>query len=213
MKPLFKISLVLGQAAAIFVAFKAGGVIKAGQMRAKPWETYTSQIPPGVALNPVPLNVVNRNAGVILRGSYLVNAVQHCNSCHTCPPYDQEIDSIAPGVLPPINAANYLAGGRRFGALNDTNAAISANLTPDLKTGLPGGLTLNEFLTALRTGRAHKTGRELKIMPWPMFNDLTDADLTAIYEYLRAVPHAEPGPDYPPGSRSLTRHAQTKPGA
>jgi ribosomal protein S13 len=34
-------------------------------------------------------------------------------------------------------------------------------------------------------------------------NDLTDADLTAIYEYLKAIPHAEPGPEYPPRTGPL----------
>ena len=168
---------------------------------------------PGVALNPVPLNVENRNAGIILRGSYLVNAMQHCNSCHTCPPYAADANPIALGVLPSINTAKYLAGGRRFGAPDDPDAPVSANLNPDPKTGLPGGLTYGEFLTALRTGRAHKTGRNLKVMPWPMFNDLTDSDLMAIYEYLRAIPHVEPGPDYPPGSRFRTLLPQSKPGA
>ena len=203
MKPLFKIGLVLGQVSVVLVAFRAGEAIKAGQVSAKSWEDYTSEIVPGVALNPVPLKVENRSVSLIIRGSYLVNANQHCNFCHTCPPYATNRDQIMPGQTVAFNAVNYMAGGRRFGASNDTNAPISANLTPDLKTGLPGGLTFNEFLTALRTGRSHKTGRNLEVMPWPMFKDLTDPDLLAIYEYLKAIPHAEPGTDgypYIPGT-------------
>ena len=198
MKPIFKVGLVLAQASVVLLAFRAGQIMKAGQTSAKPWEAYTSQIPPGVALNPVPLKVENDNPAMILRGSYLVNASQHCNFCHTCPPYSTKVDQIMPGRSVAFNAVNYMAGGRRFGASNDTNAPVSANLTPDLKTGLPGGLTLKEFLAALRTGRSHKTGRNLEFMPWPMFKDMTDTDLTAIYDYLRAIPHAEPGTDgYP----------------
>jgi len=34
----------------------------------------------------------------------------------------------------------------------------------------------------------------LQVMPWPVYQDLTDRDLRAIYEYLRAIPHAEPVP-------------------
>lgn len=176
MKPISKIGLVLGLAAVILVAFRAGQVIKAGQVRTKPWAAYTSQIPPGAALNPVPLKVENDNPDTILRGSYLVNASRNCNFCHTCPPYATNLDQILPGELFAVNAVNYMAGGRRFGALNDTNAPISANLTPDLKTGLPGGLMFKEFVTVLRTGRAHKTGRNLEFMPWPMFQDLVSAD-------------------------------------
>jgi hypothetical protein len=33
----------------------------------------------------------------------------------------------------------------------------------------------------------------LQVMPWPVYQDLTDRDLRAMYEYLRAIPHAEPG--------------------
>ena len=199
MKPIFKIGLVLGQAAVVLVAFRAGQVVKAVQVRFKPWEAHTSQIPAGAALNPVPVKVENDNPDTILRGSYLVNASRHCNFCHTCPPYATNLDQSMPGQAVAFNAVNYMAGGRRFGVSNDTNAPISANLTPDLKTGLPGGLTFKEFVIALRTGRSHQAGRNLGFMPWPMFQDLSDTDLLAIYEYLRAIPHAEPGTDYAQG--------------
>lgn len=213
MKPVFIIGLVLAQAAVVLAAFKVGQVIKASQAGTKVWEAYPRQVPPGVALNPVPLNVENRNAGIILRGSYIVNGLQHCNSCHTCPPYAIGGEQFALGVMPPVNTTNYLAGGRRFGAADDPDAPVSANLTPDPETGLPGGLTFLEFRTALRTGRAHKTGRSLQVMPWPMFNDLTDADLMAIYEYLKAIPSAEPGLDYRSGTGARTPQTQEKPGA
>jgi len=29
-------------------------------------------------------------------------------------------------------------------------------------------------------------------MPWPVYQSMTDRDLKAIYEYLSAIPHAEP---------------------
>jgi len=167
--------------------------MKAGQASARSWESYAGEIPPGAVLNPVPLKVENRNAAILIRGSYLVNGQQHCNFCHTCPPYAADGEPGTPRPLPTVNTVNYMAGGRRFGAANDTNAPVSANLTPDLKTGLPGGLTFNEFRTALRAGRAHQTGRQLEVMRWPMFRDLTDMELMTIYEYLRAIPHAEPG--------------------
>jgi hypothetical protein len=35
--------------------------------------------------------------------------------------------------------------------------------------------------------------RILQVMPWPTFQNMTDQDLRAIYEYLRAVP-CNPGP-------------------
>src|SRR5271168_1175412 len=88
---------------------------------------------------------------------------------------------------------------------------ISRNLTPD-KTGLPeGGHTLEQFMQIMRTGidmdHQHPTcsaslptptpancipppvdGELLQIMPWPNFHNMTDHDLHAIYEYLKAIP-------------------------
>jgi hypothetical protein len=49
----------------------------------------------------------------------------------------------------------------------------------------------------MRTGVDLKNvhpGVPLQVMPWPVYQSLTDRDLRAIYEYLRSIPHAEPGP-------------------
>ena len=52
----------------------------------------------------------------------------------------------------------------------------------------------------LRTGHdVDEPGRILQVMPWPVFSNMTDRDLRAIYEYLRAIPHAEPGVCVAPG--------------
>jgi hypothetical protein len=116
-----------------------------------------------------------------------------------------------------INPATYLGGGRDFGPFVPGSAhIISRNLTPD-KTGLPeGGHTFSEFLTIIRTGidmdHLHPTcsgavnlgcvpapfnGALLQIMPWPTFQDMTDRDLLAIFEYLSAIPcvAGPPAPD------------------
>ena len=34
----------------------------------------------------------------------------------------------------------------------------------------------------------------LQVMPWPVYHNLTDHDIRAIYEFLSAIPHAETGP-------------------
>jgi hypothetical protein len=36
-------------------------------------------------------------------------------------------------------------------------------------------------------------------MPWPIFRNMSDNDLASIYEYLRAIPQAEPGMCVAPG--------------
>lgn len=89
---------------------------------------------------------------------------------------------------------------------------ISRNLTPD-KNGRPeGGHTLAEFTRILRTGHdfdgIHPTcsspadpnvglgvcvpppvdGSKLQVMPWPVFQNMTDHQTEAIYEYLSAIP-------------------------
>jgi hypothetical protein len=108
-----------------------------------------------------------------------------------------------------INPATYLAGGSDFGPLISPDSAhiISRNLTPD-KNGLPeGGHTFSEFLQILRTGvdmdHLHPTctgapnancvpppinGALLQVMPWPVFANMTDHEIRAIYEYLSAIP-------------------------
>jgi len=124
-----------------------------------------------------------------------------------------------------IDPATYLAGGTDFGPAVPLPPGqyagpdiITRNLTPD-KTGRPeGGHTLAEFMTIMRTGKdfdhLHPTckstsppsppncipapvdGDLLQIMPWPVFQYMTDHQLEAIYEYLSAIPCIE-GPTDP----------------
>lgn len=151
-----------------------------------------SKIRKGFEIAPVPLNLKGKNRALVGLGSYIVNAQAACNDCHTCPSY-------APGHNPflggdgQINAANYLAGGVPFGPI------ISANITPDA-SGKPAGLTFEEYLHLIRTGEDEdEPGEILQVMPWPIFRNMTDRDILAIYTYLSAIPHAEPGSCSGPG--------------
>ena len=58
-------------------------------------------------------------------------------------------------------------------------------------------MTWAQFLLTMRTGRdlknrlAHVPSEDndlLQVMPWPVFQGMTDRDLRAIYEYLRTIP-------------------------
>ncbi|MGE0681204.1 MAG: cytochrome C [Candidatus Binatia bacterium] len=138
----------------------------------------------GVRIAPVPLDLHRKDKGLVKLGSYLVNAVGGCNDCHTWPNYKEGGDPFQ-GQPEQINTDNYLAGGRPFGPF------ISANLTPDAE-GKPAGLTRDEFIKLMRTGYDEDEGRLLQVMPWPVYRNMTDKDLRAIYEYLSAIPHAEP---------------------
>src|SRR5713226_6339982 len=156
-----------------------------------------SRIQQGFRIAPVPLNLKRRNRELVGMGSYLVNAVGGCNDCHSCPSYAPGHDPYGPPFGPPgggngkINAANYLAGGVPF----FPPGVVSPNLTPDPVTRLPdGGHTFAQFKTLMRTGHDPDVpGRILQVMPWPVFRNMNDEDLDAIYQYLSAIPHAEPG--------------------
>jgi hypothetical protein len=151
-----------------------------------------SRIQRGFAIAPVPLDLRGKNRALVGLGSYIVNAQGGCNDCHTHPSYAPGGDPFQ-GQREQINTAQYLAGGRVFGPF------VSANITPDL-TGKPAGLTFREFRGLLRTGHDPDAppGELLQVMPWPVYGKMTDRDLRAIYEYLRAIPslpnNPNPGP-------------------
>jgi hypothetical protein len=147
-----------------------------------------SRINRGFELAPVRLNLRHKNRALVGLGSYIVNAQGGCNDCHTCPPYTPDHDPYGGGDGVP-NAANYLAGGTAFGPF------ISRNITPD-DSGKPAGLTRDEFIELMRTGHdPDNPDALLQVMPWPIYGRMLRYDLSAVYEYLRAIPHAEPGPD------------------
>lgn len=158
-----------------------------------------SRIQIGLKNAPVPLNLDGKNRGLVGLGSYLVNVAGDCNGCHAGPSGEYATGG-NPFMGQPkvVNQAAYLAGGTpRFGPV-----IIPRNLTPD-KTGLPeGGASFEEFVSIMRTGidpdNAHpQFGPYLQVMPWPEFQDMSDHDLRAIYEYLSAIPCLEGDPGLP----------------
>jgi hypothetical protein len=87
------------------------------------------------------------------------------------------------------------AGGRPFQMPG--GVVRTANLTPDVETGI-GGWSKESFIARIRAhGVAGQAGQEpavvapaqmQSIMPWTMYAGMTDDDLGAIFEYLRTVP-------------------------
>jgi hypothetical protein len=155
-------------------------------------KSFSSRIRRGFEIAPVPLDLRRKNRALVGLGSYIVNAQGGCNDCHTSPPF-------APGGNPflgeptVVNTEVYLAGGTPFGP-----DIVSRNLTPD-EFGRPAGLTLEEFATAIRTGRdPENPDRILQVMPWPVYSQMTDMDLRAVYEYLRAIPSLPDNQPEPP---------------
>ena len=186
-----KILLCLSLALAAFVvAMIASPNTASSQKLAAPGnndDSSESQIQRGFEISPVPLNLRGKNRALVGLGSYIVNT-GGCNDCHTNPSYAPGGDPFL-GEPEQINVPCYLSGGTDFGPF-----FRSRNLTPD-SHGLPGGLTLEEFVHVLRTGEDTTSphdppfdGGLLQIMPWPVFGKKTDRDLKAVYEYLRAIP-------------------------
>jgi hypothetical protein len=177
-----------------------GGLQDAAQGRAR----VQSQIRRGYEINPVPLNLKGKNVNLVGLGSYLVNSATGCNECHTNPPF-------APGGNPyfgqpkKINAANFMGGGVNFGPLSNPPGLVSPNTSPDAN-GMPAGHSFPEFMAIMQDGLHHHHGSDSghhdaskeQLMPWPVYRHMTELDIRAIYEYLKAIPHAEPGVAPPP---------------
>jgi len=122
-------------------------------------------------------------------GSYLVNAAGGCNDCHTNPSYKADGDPFM-GKTKILNSAGYMAGGVAFGPFT------SRNITPSVDGPVTGSLA--NFKTVLRTGadlrKLHPPiSPLLQVMPWPVYQELTDPDIEAIFAYLSSIPCVEGG--------------------
>jgi hypothetical protein len=159
-----------------------------GEAQGQPNEAAKIQI--GYSIAPVPLDLNGKNPALVGLGSYIVNAQGDCAGCHSFPQY---ADGGDPHLGQPevTSAATYLSGGAPF-----FGPFVPRNLTPN-RFGRPANYTLEQFVTVMRTGRdlknipPHVPSEEndlLQVMPWPIFRNMTNRELAAIYEYLRAIP-------------------------
>ena len=142
-----------------------------------------ARIDQGLEIAPVPLALLGADRDLVGLGSYLVNAVGGCNDCHTWPNYVHGSDPFT-GVPKQVNTTHYLAGGRDFGPF------FSRNLTR-----VPEDHSFEDFVQIMRQGldlhsRHLEISPLLQVMPWPVYQDMTDHDLRAIYEYLTVIPDA-----------------------
>jgi len=157
------------------------------------------------------------------RGQYLVQ-IGGCNECHTPWVFNKALN------MPVPDMSRYLSGhpadapdpagtpgkgdialiGPDFTSFKMPFGVVySANLTPDMDTGL-GSWRDVEFIKAMRTGK-HFGGNGRAIfppMPWMNLSTLTDEDLRAVFAYLRSIPAVRnPVPDHKvslPASEGIT---------
>lgn len=136
------------------------------------------------------------------RGHYLVS-FGGCNDCHTpwkmgdngpepdmsrmLSGHPQSLVVQAP-VAPPAGPWMAVVGVTFTAWSGPWGVSFTKNLTPDKDTGL-GAWTEKEFIATMRTGHERGLGREiLPPMPWQNYAKATDADLAAIFAYLKSIP-------------------------
>lgn len=110
----------------------------------------------------------------VSRGAYLVNGPAACSNCHGTRNEKFEI----------VEGMEY-AGG--FHIVDPAFDVYAANITPDTETGI-GGWSDEEIVKAIREGVSPDGDIVFPPMPVPTYNNMSDADVTAIVAYLRTIP-------------------------
>jgi cytochrome c553 len=113
-------------------------------------------------------------------------------------PADQKLPELPTGIIAP-DKWGAVTTNDLTGWYGPWGASFTANLTSDKETGL-GSWTEQMFIQAMRTGKhmGAAQGRPiLPPMPWQSIGTLSDADLKAIFGYLKSlkpVKNAVPDP-------------------
>lgn len=151
------------------------------------------------------------------RGKYLVVSAG-CHDCHSPKVYTPEgmpmpdekrllcghpneegLPDFDPGWAEP---GKWVLFNSHFtAAVGPWGISYAANLTPDDQTGI-GLWTEEHFIQAMRTGKHMGAGRPIRPpMPWPNLSGMTDADLRAMFAYMKSLPPIKnqvPAPVPPP---------------
>jgi mono/diheme cytochrome c family protein len=149
------------------------------------WKAVASLVVALLSITP-PVHGEQLDKSLVQRGRYLAIAGD-CISCHTR----------AEGAP--------FAGGLAFNT--PFGIVYSSNITPDPQTGM-GGWSEAEFARALRQGVGRHGEQLYPVFPYPYFTKISDADVAALYAFLRAIPavkYLAPANDmtFPFGERRL----------
>jgi mono/diheme cytochrome c family protein len=149
------------------------------------------------------------------RGEYLVD-YGGCHDCHSpkvmtpngpAPdktrllsghPADSQLPPLPSGIVGPApNQWAAITNGDFTAWVGPWGTSFAANITPDNATGI-GGWTEDHFIKTMRTGKHLGVGRPLlPPMPWFDLAVLNDADLKAVFAYLKTmkpIQNAVPAP-------------------
>ncbi|HUI68005.1 MAG TPA: diheme cytochrome c-553 [Nitrospirota bacterium] len=157
---------------------------------------------------------------MVERGHYLVT-VTGCSDCHSPKkmtpkglvpdaarllsghPSEEKLPEVPPNLFGP-DKWGAITNNSLTGWVGPWGTSYTSNLTPDAEAGT--GVRHEElFITILRTGKFMASGRDiLPPMPWQDYAKLTDADMKAIFAYLKSlkpvknqVPASVPAPPPP----------------
>jgi len=120
-------------------------------------------------------------ANAVAQGAYLTR-IAGCADCHTPKSHGKPL------------AGMDFAGGFTFDGMPNGGGTVRAsNITPEAGTGI-GAWKKEDFVRRFKVFADPAAAVPLKpgafntVMPWTIYAGMTDADLGAIYDYLRTVP-------------------------
>jgi cytochrome c553 len=146
------------------------------------------------ATNPAGQNTASAKAGRVERGRYLVT-IAACNDCHT-PKLDAQmtldtnrlLSGRPQATMPPMQSTTEIKASLDLTAwAGPWGNSYAANLTPDKETGLGSRYTEQSFIQTIRTGKKPEGEALAPPMPWPVYRNMTDEDLKAVYAYLQTL--------------------------
>jgi hypothetical protein len=170
----------------VLAMIPAGALVLRGIQQPAAAEAPKPLYPPGKAEKlAVPPTSVARGRQLVMMGG--------CNDCHTPklpdgrPDMSLQLSGHPEGGPIPDEIENGASTNLLLTAWRGPwGLTLSRNITPDKETGI-GNWTLADFKKTLRTG-VDPNGEVLyPPMPIPMYQNLPDEDLTAIWNYLRTV--------------------------
>ncbi len=145
-----------------------------------PQPSFLTKLLCRIAFKPLPMPAapiaMPDTTNTVAWGEYLA----HNLDCYTCHSADFKTNN----YLDPPKSEGYFAGGNKL-YNEEGDIVLSANLTPDKKTGI-GNWQKEEFIRAVRFG----IGRDGRALAYPMlpYAQMTDAEAGAIYDYLQTIP-------------------------
>ncbi|MFC0775727.1 c-type cytochrome [Terrimonas alba] len=157
---------------------------------------------PGAAGTKIEKPVVISKDSLVKRGSYLVYTML-CDDCHSPKRMGLKGPEIIPelrlsgarqdGKLPPLDVSQIEKGWTLFNEdftsiAGAWGVSFAGNLTSD-ETGI-GNWTEEQFKKAITKGKYKGLDNSrdlLPPMPWPQFSILNDADIKAIYTFLKST--------------------------